>query len=289
MGLQFQLSFSFDTPSSLLTPDEIFQLSGAELLRRLKIKEDRRIERKAAGVQPRLLGEYFSMWANTSPCGGLVIVGMEDDGTLTGCHHLSANQINDREKSGFVFCSEARMESKRVPVVAEDGTDSFVMLFRVFYRDDKVVVNSSGQAFIRIGDSKHELSAEEIRELQIDKGELDFEQELTHLAFPADFDATMVRRYIEALKRERQPMADHTDEELLEHRHLGRKRSGRFVPNNACALLLSKDPMAIFPGCKVRYLRVDGDFERSGEQYNLNYAYDQRPERWSRSADADRS
>jgi ATP-dependent DNA helicase RecG len=204
-----QLSFSFETPSAVISPDEIFQLSGAELLRRLKLKEDRRIERKPPGVQPRLLGEYFSMWANTSPHGGLIIVGMEDDGTLSGCHDLSTNQINEREKSAFIFCSESRTDSKRVPVVAKNGVESFLILFRVFYRDDKVVMNASGQAFVRIGDSKHELSAEEIRELQIDKGELDFEQELTQLSFPADFDAATVRRYIDALKNERKPMADH--------------------------------------------------------------------------------
>jgi ATP-dependent DNA helicase RecG len=210
------------------------------------------------------------MWSNTAPDGGLVIVGIEDKtGTFIGCHGLSQDQLNEREKSAFIFCSEAKVESKRVPVVTPDGTDSFLLVFRVFYRDDKVVVNSSGQAFIRIGDSKHELTAEEIRELQIDKGQLDFEQEPAPLVFPGDFDSGLVRRYIDSLKIERKPLQDHSDEELLEHRHLGRRKGPVFCPNNACALLLSKDPMSIFAGCKIRFLRVDGDFERTGDQYNI--------------------
>ncbi len=144
MSKQLQLSFSFETPSALLTPSDIFQLSGAHLLARLKLKEDRRIERKSPGIQPRTLGEYISMWSNTAPDGGLIIVGIEDKtGAFIGCHTLSQDQINEREKASFIFCSEAKTESKRVPVVAADGTDSFLLVFRVFYRDDKVVLNSS--------------------------------------------------------------------------------------------------------------------------------------------------
>jgi len=36
-----------------------------------ELKEDRRIERKTAGVHADKLGEYFCMWANTPPAGGL--------------------------------------------------------------------------------------------------------------------------------------------------------------------------------------------------------------------------
>lgn len=66
-----QLSFTFETPSALLAPDEIFQLVDAsELLRRLD--EDNRLERKPPGFHPRSLGEYVCMWANTAPSGGLI-------------------------------------------------------------------------------------------------------------------------------------------------------------------------------------------------------------------------
>ena len=76
-----QLSFTFEMPSALLTPDEIYQLSdNTDLLRRLK--EGRHWERKPAGVHARALGEYFSMWANTAPSGGLIAIGIEDHGEM---------------------------------------------------------------------------------------------------------------------------------------------------------------------------------------------------------------
>ena len=142
-------------------------------------------------------------------------------------------------------------------------------MFRVFYRDDKVVFDASGNAFVRVGDEKHKLTADQIRELQIDKGQLEFEQEPCPLNYPQDFNAVLLRRFFDGLKRLRGISDDHSESELLEHRHLGRVRDGAFVPNNACALLFAKDPLALFPGCKLLFLRVDGEVERSGDQYNI--------------------
>ena len=78
-----QLRLSFDGLLALMPVDEIYEKVDQELLERLK--EDRRIERKPEGIHARQLGDYFSMWANTIPEGGLLVVGMADDGVVTGC------------------------------------------------------------------------------------------------------------------------------------------------------------------------------------------------------------
>jgi hypothetical protein len=75
----------------LLTPDQIYQ--SAEKYGHL-LKEDRRIERKAQGIHVPKLGEYFSMWANTSPHGGLVVVGIADSGEVLGCKSLEAKTLD---------------------------------------------------------------------------------------------------------------------------------------------------------------------------------------------------
>ncbi len=187
------------------------------------------------------------MWANTMPDGGLIVVGMSDAGEFLGCHQLTGEQLNKIEKAFITFCSDARVESRRIFVRAKDGTDSFVVLFRVHCRDDRVVCDSSGNAYTRVGDEKHLLSHEQVRELQVDKGQLDIEQDPTSLCFPDDFNKELVSGFISGLKRIRQPLQDHTDEDLLEHRRLGRIVSGNFQPNVACALLFAKDPLRLFP------------------------------------------
>jgi ATP-dependent DNA helicase RecG len=99
------------------------------------------------------------MWANTVPEGGILVVGQEDNGSFTGCSKLSQNALNDIEKAGRVYCPDARTDSKRIPVFDADGHENFVLVFRIQYREDKVVSDISGNAFTRVGDEKRKLAA----------------------------------------------------------------------------------------------------------------------------------
>jgi hypothetical protein len=87
-----QLPLLFEGPLALLTVEEIYDRVSVDLLQRLK--EDRRIERKPAGMHSQSLGEYFSMWANTAPDGGIVVIGMEDGGAVGVCLNLSQKELN---------------------------------------------------------------------------------------------------------------------------------------------------------------------------------------------------
>src|SRR5205823_6602382 len=96
----------FDAPIlPLLTPDEIFANAGQSLLSRLH--EDRRVEYKSR-IDPRRLGDYFSMWSNTSPAGGLIVIGIANDGAVSGCASLSPHQLNEIEKSAKNYCPDSR-------------------------------------------------------------------------------------------------------------------------------------------------------------------------------------
>jgi ATP-dependent DNA helicase RecG len=266
-----QLGFNFTYKSTpllpLLSADEIFERADQTLLTLLG--EDRRIERKPAKTHPQQLGEYFSMWANTLPEGGLVVLGMENKGLFSGCLPLSQNELNEREKADSIFCPDSRTTSKRIRVLNKNGHEDYVVLFRTLYREDKVVKDVSGNAFIRKGDEKHKLSNDEIRELQIDKGQIDFEREPTTLTFPDDFREDIIETFIEGIHRIRNLEHSHSREEILQQRRLGKIIKGVFVPNNACVLLFAKDPNILFPGCSIRFLRYEGETEETGHKYNV--------------------
>lgn len=261
-----QLRLPLDGLLHLMPVDEIYERADQQLLK--KLEEDRRIERKPAGTQPRALSDYFSMWANTLPEGGLIVLGVENKGEISGCRKLSQNQLNDIERTSDVYCPDAKYRMKRLPVKHPDGSDDFLILFRVFYRTDKVVETTNKHAFSRVGESKKKLTTEEIRELQIDKSQVDFELEPIDLAYPDDFDIELIRQFTSGVRTIRGLQLDLTDEKILELRHLGKEQRGKFRPNTACALLFAKDPIKIFPGCKIRFLRFDGEQEGSGEKYN---------------------
>lgn len=262
-----QLILSFETPLQLLSPDDIYQNASHTLL--AVLKEDRRIERKPAGTHGRVLGEYHSMWANTSPEGGVTVLGMENDGTFSGCLMLTHDQLNDREKAHHIYCPDASVDSKRVAVINESGHEDFVMLFRTYYWEDKVACDVSGNAFSRVADTKHKLTADEVHELKIDKGQIDLELEPVSLNFPDDFRAELMTAFVEGVKKARKLEQSHSDEEILEHRRLGKIEGGKFVPNVACALLFAKDPNSVSPGCSVRFLRYEGESEETGSRYNV--------------------
>lgn len=262
-----QLNLSFKELLPILLPDDLYRSLDADLLNTLK--EDRRVERKPSGIHSRALGEYFSMWANTAPEGGLLFIGIEDNGTIGGCSRLSHSELNERELAGKVFCPDARYDSKRIPVINLKGEPDFVLTIRVFYREDKVVAHTDGSVWTRVGDQKRRLSDEEVRELQNDKGQVDLEREPCGVRYPDDFDGALIQKFCDGVKRVRQLAGDHAREEILVARRLGFFADSQFVPNNACALLFATDPMVAFPGCKVRFLRFDGEFEKTGSEYNV--------------------
>jgi ATP-dependent DNA helicase RecG len=261
-----QLTLTYDVPLALISPDELYQ--NAESLLQ-KLKEDRRFERKSPKTSPRSLGEYFSMWANTAPDGGLIAVGIEDGSRITGCKSLSQNELNEREQAGKIYCQDARPTSRLVQVTNDKGEVDFILLIRVHYRPDKVVYDSQGHAWTRIGDQKHELTKEECRELEIDKGQIDCEQELVaDIGYPEEFDTDRISVFARAFRKSRNLSYEQTDEQLLALRHLGKIEGGSFIPSVACVLLFAKDPSAKFPGCRIRFRRFEGIEEQTGTDYN---------------------
>jgi ATP-dependent DNA helicase RecG len=207
----------------LLSPDEIYRHADGPLLQNLR--EDRRIERKSCRVDRRVVGDYFSMWANTKPAGGLLAIGIENDGSISGCQRLSVEERNDLEKAAHDYCPDCRSDSRLVPVVNADGKPDFVLLIRVFYREDKV--------------------------------------------WPGEFHNELITAFCASVRAKWTLSAEHPNEEILVHRHLGKIVNGVFVPNTACMLLFANDPLEKFPGCNVRFLRFEGETEKTGEQYNV--------------------
>lgn len=250
----------------LLTPDEIFDAVDQALLESLM--EDKRLERKPAGFHGPALGDYLSMWANTQPDGGLMIMGMNDDGTFAGCKSLSPDSLNKLEALQEL-CPDTRCVTKRVPIVKADGKEDFVVIVRVFYLKDRVAKTPQGKVCIRRGEQKKYLSAEEARELAIDKGEVAFEQETCRqLSYPADFNQEEIANFADSVREILELETSISNDGILAVRHLGTLSNSLFVPNIACALLFAKEPDKIIPGCKIRFLRFDGDHEGTGEKFN---------------------
>ena len=240
----------------LLSPDEIFRHASGELLAALG--EDSRLERKPAGIQLRDLGDYFVMWANTAPEGGLIVVGQENDGLFSGC--IAANRTNDLMKCGSTYAPLAEYDTRRIPVRNLKGANDFVLLFRVRFNTSRLVLNSKGEAFIRSGDEKKKLSSDEIRQLEADHGQVQYELEPTPYKFPQDFDIDLVKQFCDVWLTERElPLTRLAPDEILELSNLGIRREDTFTPNVACSVLLRNTP-------SITSLEARFDFSGSKER-----------------------
>ncbi len=257
-----------EVPQQFLTPDELYNGLNEANLRRWK--EDSRFEKKSARIQAVALGDYFSMWANTAPEGGLVIVGISKDLVFEGCLCLDYNKLNEIEKTGEIYCADAVYSVKRIRIHRDkDGVEDFVLAFRVSYHKSRVVRTSSNHVFIRRADSKFELKTDdEIRQLKADKGEVSFESEPCGLSYPSDFQMQAVEAFTAEVVAKKTWSEAHTVEDVLELMHLGTKNGNTFVPNVACALLFARDPRRVTPGCRIRFLRFESEEEGTGDKWN---------------------
>ncbi len=267
-----QLSLDLAQPERLVqlwTPDEIYdRLTSSNIS---EFREDRRVERKGASVQARAIGDYLSMWSNTQPHGGLIIIGMENDGKISGCRNMETSHKNDLENM-TTWCPDARWASKEVPVRNFRGEEDYLLVFRVSYRPDKVVENSGGEAFIREGDKKIRVSEILKRELRISKGEIHYELEPVSIRYPDDFDASEIRKFCRNFFTNKRYQSEKSNVDLLVLAKLGKAEGDRFIPNLACALLFAKDPRDVIPGARIRVIRYEGTEERFGSELNSVYS-----------------
>jgi len=264
-----QLAFEFNAPleslPQLWTPDDIYSSLDESVIRRFK--EDNRLERKRARIGQKDLAEYFSMWANTQPYGGIILLGVEDDGKISGCASIETEHLNDIE-SARRLCPDARCEYKRVSVTNQKSVPDFVIAIRVLYRDDKLVETAGGDAFVREGEDKRRLTESEKREIRLNKGELDVESERVSLTFPDDFDMKLIAEFRNLYIEKRKLVARYSIEDILRLNKLGRIGNRGFEPNLASALLFAKDSREVIPGAYIRVIRYDGIEERFGQKMN---------------------
>ena len=109
-----QPEFAFQ-PASLSVPgtwtaDDIYDNASADVIR--QFGEDQRVERKPARFDPRQLGDYFSIYANRSPHGGVILVGVADNGDIEGCANLDRKRLDDLEQAPKHQCNSSWASSR---------------------------------------------------------------------------------------------------------------------------------------------------------------------------------
>lgn len=191
-------------------------------------RENHYFDRKSARIKPEDLARHVVAFANAS--GGKVVVGIEDDGTVTGFARQGARDPERFEQCSITDCSPAPdVSCTRVPVTNASGEDDFVLVMDVEPSTNRVITRrKDGAVFLRQGDQSKTLGYEQIRALEYDKNQRVFEDELVEDSGIGDVDREVLARYKEILG------TDAPDEQVLRARRF--MRDGRLT---VAGLLLS--------------------------------------------------
>jgi bifunctional non-homologous end joining protein LigD len=235
-----------------------------------QMPEDTRFDKKSSRVSVDTLATLLSAFGNGPAVeGGVVAIGIADNGEIEGCKFLSESRRSDIERCGRDRCHDGRFQTRRVACHNANGEDDFVILGRVHYVENRLVECTDGTAYCREGDTTRRLTEAEKQEFRINKGERAFELEPCPLTYPDDFRINEVTRFAAQIRASRGGSDAISDHEILQSMRMGSVKAGAFIPNNVCALLFAKYPQLVFPGAYVHVLRYNGVEEKTGSEYNV--------------------
>lgn len=223
------------------------------------VKENPYFDRKSARKDTNEIAKHIIAFANFA--GGKLVVGIEDDGEITGFKRDKAHDIEGFKQAALVCCDPVPdVKSAEVSVTNSNGEDDLVLVLDIEASAERVITRrKDGEVFLRQGDQSVKLDREQVRALEYDKNQRRYEDEVDNRATIEDVDPETIARYKAAIG------TDAPDERVLRGR--GLLKGGHLT--NAGILLFAENPTLFMPWARVRVLRYDGVKRETGQRLNI--------------------
>lgn len=210
---------------------------------------------------PRLIREVArdaaeALVAFANSDGGTLLVGVEDDGTITGIpprYHLNnfTRQVRDMIVPPLAFQSQE--------VVVHDER---VWIFEVDWSPE-VHRLTDGRYLLRVGSSNQPFDAAKIHAIKESRLQRTTEMQILSEATLTDLDETLIRELAERVS------LNGSSEQVLLHYRLAERRERSLRLTLAAVLLFGRDPARWHPRCGVRFIRWRGTERRTGAELNI--------------------
>lgn len=221
-------------------------------------KENQYFDRKSARKEPKEIVKHIIAFANAN--GGVLAIGVEDDGTVTGFNKIGTHKIDEFRRASYDLCKVMpSLIWEDVDITNNKGENDKILFCHIRPSTKRVLRNTSDEVFLRIGDQSKKLTHEQINNLEFDKGERYFEEEIVERSSEIDIDYDVLESYKAILDTKL------SYKEILEGR--GLLVDGKLTV--AGVLLFSKNPSKFFPNARLRFLRYEGIKAQTGERINL--------------------
>lgn len=223
--------------------------------------EGQMFDRKSVRIEAKALAIVLVAMANAD--GGKVVVGIEDDGTLTGIdRHLT--HVNDLLRVPLDYCIPSiDASAEYIKCKNVEGEDDHILVITV-EQSNRVHATTSDDAYLRVGDKSRKLGFEERMQLTFAKGVCYFEDEPVVRASLDDIDLNSVADYCVRIGYEH-------DAKTYLRTNKGfviKKHDQEFV-SGAALLIFGKEPQRWFQRARVRVICFDGNVEQTGARMNV--------------------
>lgn len=218
--------------------------------------EGQHYDRKSARLNERELARHISAMANAS--GGVIALGIEDNGSVSGVDAIRENAFRKVLFDHLQTTPQHYIESLCY------APNINILLIHISPSVNEIIKRTNGDAFLRVGDSSRQLSPEEILELEFSRGIRSFESKIVSEATVDDLDMDLIKEYHLVVG------ATETTNPLDLLRARGIIKGSRDTPQItvAAVVLFAKVPTQFLPSARVRFLRYEGTFIKSGTAFN---------------------
>ena len=196
--------------------------------------------------------------------GGELVVGIEDDGKVTGVPHPLTKVDLFLKVPGDRQYVQPPLRARTEEV--KTGVGLTLLHFEVDWSPE-VHQLADGRYLLRVNDANQPFPAEQIAALKAAKGQGLFERAFPPGASVVDLDLDLVRDLAQRLGEPKDP------EKVLAAYRLVENRNGRHIPNTAGLLLFGKDPVKWHPRCGIDFVRWEGVERKHGAELNVVKRY----------------
>jgi ATP-dependent DNA helicase RecG len=206
------------------------------------------------------IAETLVAFANAD--GGELLVGVEDDGEVTGVDHLKPEVI-----AGLLSAFKTHVHRDTplpVPHVAKvEYAGKLILYFSTPKGTTYVYLTSDGRCLQRKDRESVPIATEAVSFSRAEIISREYDRQFVENAQISDLDPSLVMMVSEHVSR------GISIEKCLQHLELVDFDGMRFRVRRAALLLFAREPHRWHPRLQVRVLRVNGTEIKTGEQYNV--------------------
>ncbi len=206
--------------------------------------------------------QCISAFANSNSSGGLLVLGIADDGTIKGTQHVDEQTMNSILQVTLDLRNHAT-QVQNVELPNSDGKRLHLLYTPQTSNAICEAVGNFSQSWKRIGAQCLALTEQDRDHLKREKKIIDFETTICCPYDPDELDIKVVEEFKKVYLEEKDAQYNKTTEEVLYNIGALLKENDKYAFTNAGFLFFASNPRRLFTSAYVRVLRFEVNVEES--------------------------